>query len=134
MDFSTMTLTPTAPQETRKSVTHAPIPVMPPRVQRMFRASLLLTMRSRSFVQLKDSNLDLTGHPLAKTFEALAPVPTGEPDTANEAVEPTAEGAESTDDGATGDVHEAVPEDAHEAAPGDDSAVASTAPAADWFR
>ncbi|WCE39278.1 DUF222 domain-containing protein [Brevibacterium sp. BDJS002] len=83
------------------------------------------------FDQLKDSNLDLTGHPLAKTFEALAPVPTGEPDTANEAVEPTAEGAESTDDGATGDVHEAVPEDAHEAAPGDDSAVASTAPAAD---
>ncbi|MGO3893512.1 DUF222 domain-containing protein [Brevibacterium aurantiacum] len=83
------------------------------------------------FDQLKDSNLDLTGHPLAKTFEALAAVPTGEPDTANEAVEPTAEGAESTDDGATGDVHEAVPEDAHEAAPGDDSAVASTAPAAD---
>ncbi|WP_240513626.1 DUF222 domain-containing protein, partial [Brevibacterium aurantiacum] len=63
------------------------------------------------FDQLKDSNLDLTGHPLAKTFEALAPVPTGEPDTANEAVEPTAEGAESTDDGATGDVHEAVPDD-----------------------
>ncbi|MGO3064005.1 MAG: HNH endonuclease, partial [Brevibacterium aurantiacum] len=61
------------------------------------------------FDQLKDSNLDLTGHPLAKTFEALAPVPTGEPDTANEAVEPTAEGAESADDDETDDVHEAVP-------------------------
>ncbi|WP_350270007.1 DUF222 domain-containing protein [Brevibacterium sp. CBA3109] len=39
------------------------------------------------FDQLKDSNLDLTGHPLAEKFESLAAVPTGEPSESGDSVE-----------------------------------------------
>ncbi|TSI10781.1 hypothetical protein FO013_22240, partial [Brevibacterium aurantiacum] len=36
------------------------------------------------FDQLKDSNLDLTGHPLAGKFESLAAVPTDDPRESND--------------------------------------------------
>ncbi|WP_346037454.1 DUF222 domain-containing protein, partial [Brevibacterium picturae] len=67
------------------------------------------------FDQLKDANLDLTGHPLAEKFESLAAVPTGEPDEPNELGE--SEAGEFADD------------DGNEASDGD--AVASDAPAVD---
>ncbi|SDS46173.1 protein of unknown function [Brevibacterium sandarakinum] len=67
------------------------------------------------FDQLKDANLDLTGHPLAEKFESLAAVPTGEPDEPNELGE--SEAGEFADD------------DGNEASDGD--AIASDAPAVD---
>ncbi|MDN6747137.1 MAG: HNH endonuclease [Brevibacterium sp.] len=60
------------------------------------------------FEQLKDSNLDLTGHPLAEKFESLAAVPAAEPEAVAEPAaeteletvcEPAAESDESIENG-----------------------------------
>ncbi|AZT98190.1 HNH endonuclease [Brevibacterium aurantiacum] len=109
MDFSTMTLTPDRtpgnPEKRDPRSDSSDAATGPDAADVSSDDELTL------FDQLKDSNLDLTGHPLAKTFEALAAVPTGEPDTANEAVEAAVDSAESADDDETDDVHEAVPDD-----------------------
>ncbi|TSI12493.1 hypothetical protein FO013_19635, partial [Brevibacterium aurantiacum] len=60
------------------------------------------------FDQLKDSNLDLTGHPLAGKFESLAAVPTDDPRESNdrgqvsEDVEPAASALETSVSEASG--------------------------------
>ncbi|SMY02662.1 MULTISPECIES: HNH endonuclease signature motif containing protein [Brevibacterium] len=74
------------------------------------------------FDQLKDSNLDLTGHPLAKKFESLPAVPTGDPD----------DPKESDDQGQTGEPNDQDGSDADGAEVADgNGAAACTAPTVD---
>lgn len=77
------------------------------------------------FDQLKDANLDLTGHPLAKKFESLAAVSTDEPRESNahgkasEDVEPAASTSEASVSEAS--VSEATDGDAGKTAPAVDA-------------
>ncbi|MDN5585055.1 MAG: HNH endonuclease [Brevibacterium sp.] len=88
--------------------------------------------RPSLFDQLKDANLDLTGHPLAKKFESLAAVSTDEPRESNahgkasEDVEPAASTSEASVSEAS--VSEAPDGDADKTVPAVD-ALAVDAPA-----
>ncbi|MCF2587339.1 DUF222 domain-containing protein [Brevibacterium sp. UCMA 11752] len=103
MDFSTMTLTPDRtpgnPEERDPRPGHGDAVAGSGAADASSSAgesSSSAVGQQSLFDQLKDSNLDLTGHPLAGKFESLAAVPTGKPEVsndrgqANEDVEPTA--------------------------------------------
>lgn len=105
MDFSTMTLTPDRVPENSEE--------RDPRSGSRGAASNSGSVDNSSsaagreslFNQLKDANLDLTGHPLAEKFESLAAMPADEPeptDESNDRCGPETGGAESRDSSADG--------------------------------
>ncbi|WP_449495034.1 DUF222 domain-containing protein [Brevibacterium zhoupengii] len=88
MDFSTMTLTPDRTPGNPEERDPRPGPGDAMAGEDAADASSSEVGQQSLFDQLKDSDFDLTGHPLAKKFESLPVVPTGNPDEPNTQSEP----------------------------------------------
>ena len=88
MDFSTMTLTPDRTPGNPEERDPRPDSSDAMAGQDAADASSSEVGQQSLFDQLKDSDFDLTGHPLAKKFESLPVVPTGNPDEPNTQSEP----------------------------------------------